>query len=62
MDEIDFLFGDKHQSFLQVSTIIFDLHNQTWPKFPKWQVCNNFTIWLYALIMSSTHLKLIHTL
>ena len=27
-DEIDFLFGDKHQSFLQVSPIIFDLHDQ----------------------------------
>ena len=33
-DEVDFLPADKHQSFLQVDTIIFDGHGQAHPMFP----------------------------
>ena len=34
-DGVDFLPADKHKSFLQVDTIIFDGHGQACPKFPK---------------------------
>ena len=43
-DEIDFLHVDKRESSLQINTMIFDGHGQTFPKFPKYQVCNVFTI------------------
>ena len=43
-DEIDFLHVDKHESSLQINTMIFDGHGQTFPKFPKYHVCNVFTI------------------
>ena len=44
-DEIDFLHVvDKHGSSLQINTMIFDGRGQTFPKFPKYQVCNVFTI------------------
>ena len=44
-DEIDFLHVvDKHESFLQINTMIFDGRGQTFLKFPKYQVCNAFTI------------------
>ena len=34
-DEVDFLHADKHESFLQSDTMIFDGHDQVFPKFPK---------------------------
>ena len=43
-DEIDFSHVDKHESSLQIATIIFEGHGQTFPMFPKYQVCNAFTI------------------
>ena len=36
-DEIDFLQADKHKSFLQINTIIFDGDGPPLPKFLKWQ-------------------------
>ena len=43
-DEIDFSHIDKLESFLQINTMIFDGHDQTFPKFTKYQVCNVFTL------------------
>ena len=44
-DKIYFLHvADKHESSLQSNTMIYDGHGQTFPKFPKYQVCNVFTI------------------
>ena len=43
-DEIDLLHTYKHESFLQIDTIIFDGDGQAFPKFVKQQVCNVFTI------------------
>ena len=43
-DEVDFLHADKHESFLQIDNMIFDGDGQAFPKLPKWQVCNIFTI------------------
>ena len=34
-DEVDFLHADKHESFLQIDTIIFYGDDQALPKFPK---------------------------
>ena len=34
-DEVDYLHADKHESFLQIDTVIFDGDYQTFPKFPK---------------------------
>ena len=34
-DEVDFFYGDKHGSFLQIDTITFDGDGQAFPKFPK---------------------------
>ena len=34
-DEIDFLHADKHESFLQIDTMIFNGNGQTFPKFSK---------------------------
>ena len=42
-DEVDFLHADKHESFLQIDTMIFNGDGQAFPKFPKLQVCNVFT-------------------
>ena len=39
-----FLHADKHESFLQIDTMIFDEDGQASPKFPKQKVCNVFTI------------------
>ena len=39
-NEDNCLHEDKHQSFLQVDTIIFGACGQTCPKYPKQQVCN----------------------
>ena len=35
IDEVEFLHADRHQSFLQVGTIVFDGSSQTCPKYPK---------------------------
>ena len=34
-DEADFLHANKHLSFLQIDTMIFDGVSQAFPKFPK---------------------------
>ena len=34
-DEVDFLYADKHESFLQIDTMIIDGGDQAFPKFPK---------------------------
>ena len=34
-DEVDFLHADKHESFLQIDTMIFDGDGQAFPKLPK---------------------------
>ena len=34
-DEVEFLHADKHESFLQIDTIIFDGNGQAFQKFPK---------------------------
>ena len=38
----DFLYEDKHQSFLQADSIVFTGHSHTCTKYPKQQVCNIF--------------------
>ena len=43
-DQGNFLFTDKHQSFLQVGAIPFGRWGQLFPKYPKWQVSNIFVI------------------
>ena len=43
-DQVDFLFADKHQSFLQVSALASGGCGQACPKHPKYQVCNIFVI------------------
>ena len=34
-DEVDFLHVDRHESFLQVDTMVFYGDGQAFPKFPK---------------------------
>ena len=34
-DEVDFLHGDKHQTFLQVDTVNLGGHGQACPNYPK---------------------------
>ena len=34
-DEVDFLHADKHETFLQVDTMVLDGNGQAFPKFPK---------------------------
>ena len=34
-DKVDFLNANKHESFLQNDTMIFDRNDQAFPKFPK---------------------------
>ena len=43
-EEVDFLHVDKHESFLQIDTMIFGGDGQAFPKFPKLRVFNVFTI------------------
>ena len=43
-NEIDFSHIDKHESSLQMNTMMFDGNSQTFPKFPKHEVYNVFTI------------------
>ena len=42
--EVDFLFANKHRSFLQVDSVTSGLHSQACPKYPKHQVYNIFVI------------------
>ena len=42
MNEANFLYAAKHQSFLQVEAIIFGGPSQVCPKYPKQQVYNIF--------------------
>ena len=44
IDEVDILHADKHESFLQIETMIFDRDGYAFSKFPKKQVYNIFTI------------------
>ena len=55
-DAVDFLHADKHESLLRIDTKIFDGYGQAFPKFPKKQVCNVFTISLKKLEMKLTFL------
>ena len=55
-DVVDFLHADKHESLLQIDTKIFDGYGQVFPKFPKKQVWNVFTISLKKLEMKLTFL------
>ena len=34
-DEVDFLHADKHESFLQTDTVVFDGDGKAFPNFPK---------------------------
>ena len=34
-DQVDFLFADKLQSFLQVGTIAFGMHGPAFPNYPN---------------------------
>ena len=34
-DEVDFLHADKHESFQQIGTMIFDGDSQAFLKFPE---------------------------
>ena len=34
-DEVDFLHADKHESCLQIDTMIFDGDGEAFPKLPK---------------------------
>ena len=34
-DEVDFLHADKHESFLQIDTMIFNENGQAFPEFSK---------------------------
>ena len=44
IDEVDILHAGKHESFLQIETMIFDGDGYAFSKFPKKQVYNIFTI------------------
>ena len=57
---VDFLHADKHESLLQIDTKIFDGYGQAFPKFPKKQICNVFTISLKKLEMKLTFLMQIN--
>ena len=43
-DEVDVLHSHKHKSFLEIHTVIFDGNGQAFPKFPKLNVFNVFTV------------------
>ena len=43
-DRVDLLHAYKHESFIQIDTMIFDGDGPAFAKFPKQQVCNVFTI------------------
>ena len=34
-DKVDTLYADKHESLLQIATMIFDGNGKAFPKFPK---------------------------
>ena len=56
-DEVDFLHTNKHESFLQIGAMIFDVHNQAFTKFVKWQVCYVFTIFQKRSYKSRLNIK-----
>ena len=39
-----FLHADKDERFLKIDAMVFDGDGQTFPKFPKQQIWNAFTI------------------
>ena len=43
-DEVNFFHAEKNESFLQIDTMIFNGDGQTFPKFPKQQDFDVFTI------------------
>ena len=43
-DGVVFSYVGKHESSLQINTLIFDGHGQIFSKFPKYQVCSVFII------------------
>ena len=57
---VDFLHADKDESLLQIMLRLFDGYGQAFPKFPKKQVCNVFTISLKKLEMKLTFLMQIN--
>ena len=59
-DTVGFSHLDKHENLLQIYTKIFDGYGQAFPKFPKKQVCNVFTISLKKLEMKLTFLMQIN--
>ena len=40
-DEVLFWHTEKHQSLLQLDTIIFGVCNQACPKYPKYEICTS---------------------
>ena len=57
---VDFLHADKDESLLQIMLRLFDGYGQPFPKFPKKQVYNVFTISLKKLEMKLTFLMQIN--
>ena len=46
-NEVDFFATDKHESSLEIDTMIFEEDGQAFPKFPKYQA----SFWcLYCLL------------
>ena len=43
-DEVDFLFADKHKSFLQDGSITLSVISETGTKYQKQSFCNIFAI------------------
>ena len=43
-DAVDILHADKHENLLQIDSKIFNGYGEAFPKFPKYHVCNAFTI------------------
>ena len=43
-DEVDLLHAYKHESFLQINTMILDADGQAFPKFPKHSQNSKFAI------------------
>ena len=43
-NKVNFWQTDKHETFWQADTMIFDVNDQAFPEFPNQPVCNVFTI------------------
>ena len=43
-DDVDFLYANSDENYLQSDTMTFDGNGQAFLKFPKYQVCNVFRI------------------